>query len=70
MPVECDLLSSAPVPLARCPKCGATPFDPFMRGEVQRFRRSWWFGRKRDYCALICWQCKEIVGYESPPNYD
>ena len=69
MPWEYGALVDAPVPLATCPKCGAQPFDPFLRGTVQRSERPWWrpwWGPTRPYCALICWKCKEIVGYESP----
>ena len=66
MPVEYLLLKNAPVPLVTCPKCGA-PFEPFLRGLVQRSARRWWFGRRRATCALICWACKEIVGYEWAP---
>ncbi len=66
MPIEVELLEHAPVPITKCPLCGAEPFDPFMRGQVQRWPRPWWkfWGKTRPYCALICWTCKEIVGYE------
>lgn len=70
MPIEAALLEGVPAPLAACPKCAARPFCPFLRGMVQRgWLRSvfsaWWSGEKRvRYCALICWNCKEIVGYE------
>jgi hypothetical protein len=64
MPVECRLLEGKPVPIKECPKCGARPFTPFLRGEVQRAKTFVW--RPRDYCALICSDCKELVGYESP----
>lgn len=66
MPVECSQLHSAPVAIETCPLCQAAPFRPFLRGLVQRWPRKWWIGPRRDYCALICWECKEIVGYESP----
>ncbi len=67
MPIETRLLAGKPSPLAACPKCGAAPFEPFMRGQVQRSPRPWWrpfWGPRRAYCALICWSCKNIVGYE------
>jgi hypothetical protein len=51
-------------PIECCPKCKATPFMPFLRGQVQRHPRRWLVGPRRPYCALICWECKEIVGYE------
>lgn len=70
MPIECDQLEGAAVPLPRCPKCGAEPFEPFLRGMVQRTfapiqrLKAWWRGEPFRYCALICWKCKDIVGYE------
>ena len=67
MPIECTLLRFAPVPLERCPKCGARPFEPFIRGYVQRFR---WWGLRPAYCCLICTECKEIVGHEAPPPHN
>src|SRR5438046_2851824 len=68
MPIECTLLEGQPVALDRCPKCSTWPFTPFMRGQVQRSGRKWFIGPRRDYCALICSDCKEIVGHESPPG--
>jgi len=72
MPVEVLLLERRPVPLLSCPLCGAEPFRPFLRGSVQRgpteapisFLRAWWIGVPWPYCALICWDCKRIVGWE------
>ncbi len=64
MPIEYTLLRDAPVPLTHCPACGDRPFDPFMRGMVQRSKRKWFIGPKRPYCALICSKCKEIVTHE------
>ena len=67
MPIEVVTLTNAPVPLSACPSCGAAPFNPFLRGQVQRLPYtlfSWPPFKQRPYCALICWQCKEIVGYE------
>lgn len=66
MPIEYTLLKDQPCPIIVCPACDE-PFRPFMRGVVQRSKRwLWGLGPRRDYCALICWECKEIVGYESP----
>lgn len=74
MPIECVLLANEPVPIKQCPACHHAPFEPFLRGEVQRSKYTWFgiwpFAKKRDYCALICWQCKTIVGYESPRHAD
>lgn len=67
MGIEYVLLKDAPVPLKRCPKCGVEPFEPFLRGLIARRRYKWVFFGKWDYMALICAECKEIVGYESPP---
>lgn len=64
MPIECALLRGQPVPIEKCPKCGAEPFDPFLRGQVQRRKFKWFLWGPWPYCALICWNCKEIVGYE------
>lgn len=74
MPIEASLLRDAPSPLDCCPKCGDEPLRPFMRGQVQRgLIRTLWdaFKNRHDplvpkfrYCAVICWGCKEIVGYE------
>lgn len=74
MPIEATQLRDKPVPFRACPKCGAEPFEPFLRGTVQRSRHGlhitceYPFVRflPQDYCAVICWQCKEVVGYESP----
>lgn len=67
MPIEFVQLQDEPVPFESCPNCGVTPFEPFIRGCVHRPKRRWiFFGKKQDYCALICDKCKELVGYESP----
>ena len=63
MPIECAQLRDAPLPLFYCPKCGVSPFDPFMRGQVQSAWRKFF---NRPYCCVICYACKEIVGYEKP----
>jgi hypothetical protein len=66
MPIEVWLLEGEPVPFEHCPQCGEI-FVPFLRGMIQRSRRSWLgLGPRRAYCALICSECKEIVGHESP----
>jgi hypothetical protein len=69
MPIEYSQLRALREPLHRCPNCGAEPFVSFLRGSVQRSKRWLWIGPKRDYCTVICEQCKEIVGYESPPGW-
>lgn len=69
MPVEYRLLKDADVPLQSCPVCQYRPFEPFLRGQVGRSERalfSWPPFKLRPHMALICWACKEIVGYESP----
>ena len=68
MPIECSQLQDKPQPLSQCPACGAEPFQAFLRGMVQRtrWRKYILFGPWRDYCTVICSECKEIVGYESP----
>jgi len=70
MPVEAILLQAQWIPFRECPKCGAAPFEPFLRGQIQRglFGQLWAWMRGdpnwRGYCALICSACKETVGYE------
>lgn len=72
MPIEAIELALKPPPLLECPKCGARPFEPFMRGQVQKTGfslllerwRAWREKREMRYCAVICWKCKEIVDYE------
>lgn len=60
MPIEYELLKDKPYPFSVCPKCG----KPFLRGTIQRRKKKW--GKPQPYCALICSQCKEIVGHEEP----
>jgi hypothetical protein len=67
MPVECRLLEREPFAVEKCPKCG-TLAPEFMRGQVQRSKRFLWVLWRRPYCAVICHGCKEIIGWESPPN--
>jgi hypothetical protein len=69
MPIEVTELEDAPIPIPFCPRCGRT-FRPFMRGEVHRsaisiaglYHRI--TGKRFRHCALICSDCKWIVGYE------
>jgi hypothetical protein len=72
MPIECDQLKDVPIPLAACPACGAKPFSPFLRGQIQRaqvgFNLAQWF-YARPWCALICESCHEVVGHESPYQF-
>ena len=62
MPKEYTLLKSYPYVFEECKKCGQG-FPEFLRGMVH----SWW--RKKlglPYCAVICHNCKEIIGWEKP----
>lgn len=76
MPIEYTLLKDEPSPFRFCPMCGAYPFQPFMRGQVQRagWYAPWdWLVAKWNkmpfaYCAVICSTCHEIVGHECPPE--
>jgi hypothetical protein len=79
VPAEVRALHGAPVPIERCPRCEAEPFDPWLRGQVQRERYPWWarlLPRRwraryaRPYCSLICAECKQLVGHESPSQAD
>lgn len=64
MPLEYDLLKREPYALEQCPKCGQM-FPEFMRGIVQSPLRKF-IGMK--YCAVICHNCKEVIGWERPPS--
>lgn len=67
MPIEVNLLKNQPPMFKECPLCEAEPFEPFLRGTIQRGKRTLFgLGKPRAYCAVICSECKEIVGYESP----
>lgn len=44
----------------RCPRC-KEKFRPFLRFQVGRCG---WFGLRKKTLALICWACKNIVGWE------
>lgn len=76
MPKETVHLEKIPVPLPYCPHCKANPFKPFARGQVHRSAMahplSWLkarlLGRPWPYCAVICGECHETVGYEVVPN--
>lgn len=70
MPIESAILEHKPAPFDKCPHCGTSPFSQFMRGQVQRFftfslSLKWPFIKRRPSCAIICWSCKNIVGWES-----
>ena len=63
------MLRGDPFKFEKCPKCGSKPFkqDEFKRGQIQRPKKKYWgFGSKQDYCSIICDDCEDIVGYESP----
>ena len=66
MPKEYLQLRKQSIPVIRCPNCYVTPLILFLRGNVQSGWRKF-FGLP--YCALICENCKEIVGYEKPERY-
>ena len=62
MPIECAQLRNAPYAREKCGECGAA-FPEFVRGQVQ----SWWRKLRRlPYCAVICHECKEVIGWEKP----
>jgi hypothetical protein len=62
MPIECAQLRNAPYASEKCSECGAA-FPEFMRGQVQS---GWRKLLRLPYCAVICHQCKEIIGWEKP----
>ena len=48
-----------------CPKCGAMPFRPFLRGMISHnLSFLGWLFKRFSGTALICWTCKDIVGWE------
>lgn len=65
MPIQAITSRLMPQPLQVCPKCNADPFESFMRGQVVRTFWLPWKWRRTDIWAVICSQCKDIVGYES-----
>lgn len=73
MPMECFILKDKPTTIVRCPACNVYPFEPFMRGQVQKGWLEWVVELIRSrlsdrppcYCAVICSDCKEIVGWEN-----
>lgn len=65
MPKEYELLKNAPYVFEKCKTCG-TPFPEFMRGMVQSNARKF-FGLP--YCAVICHNCKETIGWEQPNKH-
>lgn len=70
MPIEVPVLQNQPPPIEKCPRCGVEPFEPFLRGQIQRGRWSLLKLEIRPYCSLICSACKEIIGYEHPLTGD
>jgi hypothetical protein len=53
-------MCEANIPIVTCPRC-IDFFSPFLRFQVARFS---WFGLRKKVFALICRNCKEIVGWE------
>ena len=65
MPIEVKLLEYQPYAVGKCPNCKKI-FTPFLRGQVQRSERFLRILWRRPYCAIICYKCKKIIGWESP----
>lgn len=68
MPNELIEFMSLPESFDKCPKCGVDPFTGYMRGLVKRRKRDWLGRKRRKVWAVICWSCKEIVGWEDPKD--
>jgi formate dehydrogenase maturation protein FdhE len=64
MPFEYSMLRDRSEHLLVCPNCQAEPFESFCRGGVHRRKYRWLFFGEWPYSAVICRECKEIVGYE------
>lgn len=66
MPLECAILEGSPQPRSICPYCGDYPFEALERGYYQREKLDE-HGKRQHYCLVICSECNQLVGYESPP---
>lgn len=66
MPLECAILERSPQPREICPHCGDYPFEALERGRYQREKHDS-YGKRQNYCLVICSACCQAVGYESPP---
>lgn len=66
MPKEFELLRRAPYAKEYCKNCGQVNPE-FMRGLVQS---TWRRLLKMKYCAVICHNCKQIIGWEKPDETD
>jgi hypothetical protein len=65
--IEARLLKDKRPVFRQCPLCAAEPFEPSLRGLIQRPKRSWWgLGKPRAYCAVICSNCHKVIGWEEP----
>lgn len=63
IPKEYTMLKGAPEVFEQCPRCKVKPFVSMLRGMVCKHQV---FGLRKNYCAVICESCHEIVGYEDP----
>lgn len=57
----CTCRQNSETSLVRCPNCQGEPFDQFTMRVYSPWRRA--LGRPD--MAIICWRCKEIVGYQT-----
>lgn len=64
MPIEYEMLRNVPPAMKECPVC-LEPRPDFLRGQVQS---SWRKFLRLPYCAVICHCCRNIIGWERPPN--
>jgi hypothetical protein len=62
MPIESEILRNYPYAREVCCKCNAQ-FPEFQRGTVQSSFRKF---LRLPYCAIICHECKNIIGWEKP----
>jgi hypothetical protein len=62
MTIEYSQLKGAPYAFEECPHC-KQEFPEFMRGMVQS---AWRRFLCLPYCAVICHECKDIIGWEKP----
>lgn len=64
MPIEVVTRAGEPAIFEKCPNCGAEPFEPFLRFQVARRVYKYFVFGKWPFFAVICRDCKDIVGYE------
>jgi hypothetical protein len=63
---EFKFIHIASTPLERCPKCGQLLWKYKSKLDRAKWLRMGNHGPMANGSALLCWCCKDIVGYEIP----